>query len=80
MRYAAEKRDLAESIADQETLAAFHRSPELGSATAGAPDRSFYFDNQPNMLDQFMVNKNMATGDAAIRWTKPRCRSSRHRP
>jgi hypothetical protein len=31
---------------------------------AGAPDVSFYFDNQPNMLDQFMVNKNMATGDA----------------
>jgi hypothetical protein len=31
---------------------------------AGAPDVSLYFDNQPNMLDQFMVNKNMATGDA----------------
>jgi hypothetical protein len=27
----------------------------------------FYFDNQPNMLDQLMVNKNMATGDASIR-------------
>jgi hypothetical protein len=24
----------------------------------------FYFDNQPNMLDQFLVNKNMATGNA----------------
>jgi hypothetical protein len=33
----------------------------------GAPDGSFYFDNQPNMLDQFLVNKNMATGDAAIK-------------
>jgi Endonuclease/Exonuclease/phosphatase family len=34
---------------------------------AGTPDGSFYFDNQPNMLDQFMVNKNMATGDAPIK-------------
>ena len=32
----------------------------------GAPDGSFYFDNQPNHLDQFMINKNMATGDAPI--------------
>ena len=31
------------------------------------PDGGFYFDNQPNMLDQFMVNKNMATGDAQIK-------------
>jgi predicted extracellular nuclease len=33
----------------------------------GSPDGSFYFDNQPNMLDQFLVNKNMATGDAPIK-------------
>jgi hypothetical protein len=25
--------------------------------TTGAPDGSFYFDDRPNMLDQFMVNK-----------------------
>jgi len=25
------------------------------------------FDNQPNMLDQFLVSKNMATGDALIK-------------
>jgi hypothetical protein len=25
----------------------------------GAPDGSFYFDNQPNMLDQFLVNQIM---------------------
>jgi hypothetical protein len=30
---------------------------------AGAPDGSFYFDNQPKMLDQFLVKKNMAIGD-----------------
>lgn len=34
---------------------------------AGLPDGSFYFDNQPNMLDQFLVNKNMVTGDAPIK-------------
>jgi predicted extracellular nuclease len=34
---------------------------------AGTPEGSFYFDNQPNVLDQFLVNKNMATGDAAIK-------------
>jgi Endonuclease/Exonuclease/phosphatase family len=34
---------------------------------AGSADGSFYFDNQPNMLDQFLVNKNMATGDATIK-------------
>jgi predicted extracellular nuclease len=34
---------------------------------AGLPDGSFYFDNQPNMLDQFLVNKNMAIGDAPIK-------------
>ena len=34
---------------------------------AGAPDGSFYFDNQPKMLDQFLVNKSMAIGDAKIK-------------
>jgi hypothetical protein len=28
---------------------------------------AFYFDNQPNMLDQFLINKNMAVGDAPIK-------------
>jgi hypothetical protein len=32
----------------------------------GAPRGSFYFDNEPNVLDQFMVNKNMAVQDATI--------------
>ena len=35
--------------------------------SAGTPDGSFYFNNQPNLLDQFLVNKNMATGDAPIK-------------
>ena len=34
---------------------------------AGAPDGSFYFDNQTNMLDQFLANKNMAVGNAPIK-------------
>lgn len=33
---------------------------------AGGPDGSFYFD-QPNVLDQFLVNKNMAVNDAPIK-------------
>ena len=44
---------------------------------AGLPDGSFWFDNQPNVLDQFLVNKNMASHDAAQRGsTPPRRRSS----
>jgi hypothetical protein len=38
---------------------------------AGAPDGSFYFDTQPNMLDQFLANKNMAVGDAPIKVDPP---------
>jgi hypothetical protein len=34
---------------------------------AGLPDGSFYFDNQPNMLDQFLVHDNMANRDAPIK-------------
>jgi hypothetical protein len=37
------------------------------AASAGAPDGSFYFDNQPNPLDQFLVNKNMVTGNVPIK-------------
>jgi endonuclease/exonuclease/phosphatase family metal-dependent hydrolase len=33
----------------------------------GSPDGSFCFDNQPNMLDQFLVNKNMVTGEASVK-------------
>jgi hypothetical protein len=33
----------------------------------GAPDGRFYFDDQPNLLDQFLVNMSMATGAAAIK-------------
>jgi endonuclease/exonuclease/phosphatase family metal-dependent hydrolase len=33
----------------------------------GGPDGTFYFDNQPNLLDQFLVNRNMATQDDPIK-------------
>jgi len=33
----------------------------------GIADGSFYFDNQPNMLDQFLVNKYMVVEQAAVR-------------
>ena len=34
---------------------------------AGQPDGTFYFNNQPNLLDQFLVNKNMADDTSPIR-------------
>jgi hypothetical protein len=33
----------------------------------GQPEGTFYFDNQPNQLDQFLANKNMAGADSPIR-------------
>ena len=33
----------------------------------GTPDGSFYFDNQPNQLDQFLVNTNMAEATSPLR-------------
>jgi len=37
------------------------------SVIANPPDGTFYFDNEPNVLDQFLVNRNMATQGAPIR-------------
>ena len=45
--------------------------------TAGGPDGSFYFD-QPNVLDQFLVNKNMAANDSAMRADVDSVRIVRH--
>jgi hypothetical protein len=33
----------------------------------GIPDGSFYYENQPNMLDQFLVNKYMVVEQAPLR-------------
>jgi hypothetical protein len=33
----------------------------------GTPDGTFYFDNQPNLLDQFLANKTMASQDSLIK-------------
>jgi hypothetical protein len=46
--------------------------------TVGSPDRSFYFDNQPDMLE-FLAN-NMAIGDAPIKVDPARRRSSSRQP
>ncbi len=45
-------------------------SPRLWNlmwARIGAADGTFYFDNMPNLLDQFLVNKNMAKQNVPIR-------------
>jgi Endonuclease/Exonuclease/phosphatase family len=34
---------------------------------AGLPEGTFYFNNEPNVLDQFLVNANMARQDSPIR-------------
>jgi Endonuclease/Exonuclease/phosphatase family len=34
---------------------------------AGAPDGSFYLNDQSNIFDQFLASKNMAVSDAAIK-------------
>jgi hypothetical protein len=47
---------------------------------AAAPDGSFYFDNQPNMLDQYLVKKNMATGNASIKVNPVTVRILKPRP
>ena len=31
------------------------------------PDGTFYYDNQPDLLDQFLINKNMARQDSPIK-------------
>jgi predicted extracellular nuclease len=40
--------------------------PVMGGQ-GGQPDGTFYFGNQPNMLDQFLVNKSMAADTSSIR-------------
>ncbi len=34
---------------------------------AGTPDGTFYFNNEPNVLDQFLVNRNLAEDASPIR-------------
>ena len=38
----------------------------LSWPTLGVPAGTFYFDNQPNLLDQVLVNKNMARADGPL--------------
>jgi hypothetical protein len=48
--------------------------------TAGLPDGSFYSDNQPNMLDQFLVNKTWPPATPQSRPTLLRRNSSNRQP
>jgi len=34
---------------------------------AGTPDGTFYFNNEPNVLDQFLVNRNLADDTSPVR-------------
>jgi hypothetical protein len=39
----------------------------LSWPVAGTPDGTFYFNNEPNVLDQFLVNRNLADDASPIR-------------
>jgi len=39
----------------------------VAGGRAGQPDGTFYFNNQPNVLDQFLVNRNLAEDSSPIR-------------
>jgi endonuclease/exonuclease/phosphatase family metal-dependent hydrolase len=41
--------------------------PPMGTGHGGEPDGTFYFDNEPNQLDQFLINKNMIINTSPIR-------------
>jgi Endonuclease/Exonuclease/phosphatase family len=39
--------------------------PVMGTGHEAEADGTFYFDNEPNLLDQFLINKHMATNTGA---------------
>jgi hypothetical protein len=39
----------------------------LSWPVAGTPDGTFYFNNEPNVLDQFLVNRNLAEDTSPVR-------------
>jgi hypothetical protein len=39
----------------------------MGTSHDREPDGTFYFDNEPNQFDQFLINKNMIINEAPIR-------------
>lgn len=46
------------------------QSPRFWNLTwpaVGTPDGTFYFNNEPNQLDQILVNRNMAAADSVLR-------------
>jgi hypothetical protein len=41
--------------------------PVMGAEYESAPDGTFCYNNEPNLLDQFLVNKNMINSARTIR-------------
>lgn len=41
--------------------------PAMGTGHRNHPDGTFYFDNEPNQLDQFLINKNMILETSSLR-------------
>ena len=41
--------------------------PVMGTGHEAEADGTFYFDNEPNLLDQLLINKHMATNTGPIR-------------
>ena len=41
--------------------------PDLGTGHDREPEGTFYLNNEPSHLDQFLINKNMIINDAPIR-------------
>jgi Endonuclease/Exonuclease/phosphatase family len=57
------------STRQRSTVTASREKPRLWNLMwpiEGIPEGSFYYDNEPNMLDQFLVNKNMAVENAPL--------------
>jgi hypothetical protein len=42
-------------------------SPVMGTGHHAGSHGTFYFDNEPNVLDQFLINKHLATDTAVLR-------------
>ena len=69
-RLREQRRLLTDRIDRQRAMVVNARNPLLWNLmypVLGEPDGSFYFDNQPNLLDQFLVNRNMAKQNSPIK-------------
>ncbi|MCA0323964.1 MAG: endonuclease/exonuclease/phosphatase [Actinobacteria bacterium] len=57
----------ADKVVNADTARLWNLSwPIMGTGHDGEPDGTFYFDNEPNQLDQFLINKNMIIHDRPL--------------